>query len=546
MDFPRSCYFFSKIIFSVFLSSFAVNCSYAQKTYIPLAKDFNARYEPYLDKVGSTMHTSFKPYLSHEVSENAPYDSLNTRIIKDTKFNRSWWGRKLYNEHLLQIKKDDFFLFADFVFDFSIGNDFKTDKTFYTNSRGVWAGGTIGKGFSFSTYFFENQAKYPTYVDSLINLTRVVPGHGRPKSLYGSRDFAFASANIAYSLKKYFTFQLGTDKNFIGEGYRSLLLSDYAFYYPYFKIETNVWKIKYTCLWTAFQDLLVAPPPGYNPDDFSFRKKYATYHYLDFNIGKNNRASFGVMEAIIWKGDSVRAEGIDFNYLNPIIFLRPVEYSMSSPDNVLLGVNTKFKINSRNILYGQVIFDEFKIESLKAKDGDYRNKFGFQTGYKAYDLFGVKNLRFQSEFNYVKPFTYSHRSSLTNYGHNNEALAHVQGANFYESVNFINYQYKQWYAQLEFMYVKTGFDTAGLNYGKNIFKSYETAAQYTGNYMAQGLETKITFFEFKVAYLVNPAYNLKIEAAIANRKSENNKQTLENNFISFGIKTSICNFYYDF
>ncbi|MEO8148575.1 MAG: hypothetical protein ABI723_13095 [Bacteroidia bacterium] len=535
----------NKFLFPLILF-FIINKSFAQQSYIPLVKDFNARYEPYLDKVGSDMHTSVKPYLSNEVRANAPYDSLNTHFLKDKKFNQTWWGRKIFQEHLLQVKKDDYFLFADFVFDFSYGQDSKADKSFYTNSRGLWAGGTIGKGFAFSSYFFENQATYPTYVDSLINLTHVVPGQGRPKSLYGSRDFAFASANVSYSLKKYFTFQLGTDKNFIGEGYRSLLLSDYAFYYPYFKIETNIWKIKYMCMWTAFQDLMVPSPPGINPDDYSFRKKYATYHYLDFNIGKNNRASIGIMEAVIWRSDSVRAYSVDFNYANPIIFLRPVEFSMSSPDNVVLGLNTKFKVNSNNILYGQLLLDEFRLESLKANDGDYRNKFGLQGGYKAYNIFGVANLRFQTEFNYVKPYTYSHRSSITNYGHYNEPLAHPQGANFYESVSFLNYKYKQWFFQAEVMYVKTGLDTAGLNFGKNIFKSYEQAVHYTGNYMAQGLETKITYVDLKVSYLINPAYNLKVEAGITNRKSTNNKQTMENNFISFGIKTSICNHYYDF
>lgn len=535
-----------KIVIAVVLF-FIITKTIAQQSYIPLVKDFNARYEPYLDKVGSDMHTSVKPYLSNEVRANSPYDSLNTHFLKDKKFNKTWGGRKLFQEHLAEVKKEDFSLFADVVFDFSYSKDSKTKESSYTNTRGLWAGGTIGQRFSFSTYFFENQCEYPSYVDSLIKFDGgIVPGQGRAKNLYGSKDFAYASANISYSLKKYFTFQLGTDKNFIGEGYRSLLLSDYAFYYPYFKIEANIWKIKYMCLWTSYQDLLIAPPPNYNPDDFSYRKKYATYHYLDFNIGKNNRASIGIMEAVVWRSDSVRAQSIDFNYVNPVILLRPVEWSLSSPDNVLMGFNAKFKINSHNLLYGQLLLDEFNLNALQANNGDYRNKFGIQFGYKAYDLFGIKNLRAQAEFNYVKPYTYSHRSSLSNYGHYNEPLAHPQGANFYESVNFINYHYKQWYFQLEVMYVKTGLDTAGINYGKNIFKSYEQPAGYTGNYMAQGLETSITYIDLKLAYLINPAYNLKLEAGITNRKSENKHNTLENNFIYFGLKTAICNHYYDF
>ncbi len=241
-----------KITHITFLLILLCSKIFAQQFYIPLVKDFNARYEPYLDSVGADMHTSVKPYLANELRANAPFDSLNTRVLADKKFNKTWGGRKIFSEHLLEVKRNDFELSVDPGFDLSIGNDLISKKTFYTNSRGAWLRGTVGERFSFSSYFFDNQAKYPSYIDSIIFKTGVVPGLARPKIFKGSKDFSFASAHIAYSLKKYFTFQLGTDKNFIGDGYRSLLLSDYAAYYPYFKIETNIWKIKYMCLWTAF------------------------------------------------------------------------------------------------------------------------------------------------------------------------------------------------------------------------------------------------------------------------------------------------------
>jgi len=36
--------------------------------------------------------------------------------------------------------------------------------------------------------------------------------------------------------------------------------------------------------------------------------------------------------------------GIDFSYINPFIFLRPVEASNGSPDNALIGLTSKYKI----------------------------------------------------------------------------------------------------------------------------------------------------------------------------------------------------------
>ena len=45
---------------------------------------------------------------------------------------------------------------------------------------------------------------------------------------------------IAYRPNKIFTFLGGYGKNFFGEGYRSLLLSDNASNYPFLKLETRL------------------------------------------------------------------------------------------------------------------------------------------------------------------------------------------------------------------------------------------------------------------------------------------------------------------
>ena len=38
------------------------------------------------------------------------------------------------------------------------------------------------------------------------------------------------------------------------------------------------------------------------------------------------------------------SSGFDVNYLNPITMLRPIEFAINSPDNVLVGVNTKYTL----------------------------------------------------------------------------------------------------------------------------------------------------------------------------------------------------------
>ena len=55
-----------------------------------------------------------------------------------------------------------------------------------------------------------------------------------------------AEANLTFTPNKFIDLQLGYGRNFIGDGYRSILMSDGASPYPFFKLKTTFWKIKYT------------------------------------------------------------------------------------------------------------------------------------------------------------------------------------------------------------------------------------------------------------------------------------------------------------
>ena len=55
------------------------------------------------------------------------------------------------------------------------------------------------------------------------------------------------------------------------------------------------------------------------------------------------------------------SNGFDINYLNPITILRPIEFSINSPDNVLVGITSKYKMFLQSYIYMQLILDEFSI-----------------------------------------------------------------------------------------------------------------------------------------------------------------------------------------
>ena len=506
---------------------------------VPLERTMLQRYEEALSDKDVFFHTAFRPWTTTELRRAIPFDSLNRFPLKDSRFNKTWFGRKLRSEHLFTVNEPDFRLTVDPLFDFSVSRETETKENLYVNTRGARILGTLTDKISFYTGFYETQAKFPQYLDAFINTFTVVPGQGKVKRLEGGvYDYSMAFGGITFTPSKYFNVQLAHDKNFIGDGYRSLLLSDNSFNYPFLKLTADVWRLKYSVLYAQFIDLLSPHDP-----DIGYRKKYGTFHYLDIRIAK--RLYFGFFEGVIWKSDSMGTRNFELNYLNPVIFLRPVEASLDSPDNMMLGANVRYKILQRTSVYGQLLLDEFKLDEIKAGNGWWGNKHAFQLGIKSYSV-GIKNLNLQAELNFVRPYTFQHRSTLQNYAHYNQALAHPLGANFVEEVFLVDYRIKRWYAAAKVVTATIGWDINGENYGQNIFRDYFTYRSVYGNDILQGLQTDFLYYEVKAGYLVNPVYNFVVEIGAASRELKNNLVNEKAMLLTFGIRTSLLNKYYDF
>ena len=323
----------------------------------------------------------------------------------------------------------------------------------------------------------ENQAIFPNYVDSYISKNKIVPGQGYARDFKQSGyDYAIASGYFSLDFSKIFTMQFGHGKHFIGDGYRSLLLSDNSFNYPFLRIETKLGKLQYTNLYAELQDLRYFQNNSIdNTDQIGFAKKYMSTHYLDFKINKKMQLS--LFESVIWRTNHAPGEnGFDIQYLNPIIFLRPVEYSINSPDNMLLGLNLKYNVHSSSYAYSQLLLDEFVLDEFRNDKNFWGNKFGYQFGYKYYD-FLTKNLTTQIEYNFVRPYTYAHQNPAQNYGHYNQSLAHPVGANFSEIILLNSYSFNKFSFNTKFIFIKYGGKILNdpTSYGNDIYMS-------TGNF----------------------------------------------------------------
>ena len=520
----------------VFSVCFLLSCSLLDQN-LPLNRTIYDKVESALQQKDLPFFTSVKPFLVENVAKAISLDTV-LYLKHSFDFTKTLAGRKIFNENLLRIDSVGFSLLIDPVFEFSIG---KSDKNVWLNSRGYSLTGKVGRNFTFGSDFYENQAVFPDYLDTWTRARGIVPGQGRAKDFKNKGfDYSNASAYISYSPSRYFNFRFGHGKNFIGDGYRSLLLSDNAFNYPYLKITTTFWKIQYTNLWAEFQDR-EAPLSA----TLGYEKKYGSFHFLSANITK--RLNIGFFEAVIWEaGDSSGRRGFDVNYLNPVIFFRPVEFSLGSPDNMIMGFTVKYRINRSYSFYGQVVLDEFNLKDVMKQNGWVLNKQGYQLGLAGWNILGVPNLNLRTEYNYVRPYTYSHRSALQCYGHFSQPLAHPYGANFLESVTLASYTWKFVSLEYKFIYAMYGLDTAGINYGKDIFRSYLSYPMEYDNKVGQGLKTKLLRQDVVLAYRINPHSNLRIEAGFSLRSESNALATNNNTLFWFGISTRLGNKYYDF
>jgi hypothetical protein len=503
---------------------------------LPVSYDLNLKIGKQLYFNEKRIHTSIMPYFVSDLGNELTKDSLLISIRPESKDwqQKNWLFRKVFKQHLVEVQDSDYFFYLDFLPDLQIGK--QGNRNLWLNTRGVEVGGRIGSKFAFTSHFFEDQGKFAQYYTNFVNANRVVPGQGYAK-VYGngSFDFGYSGGTLSYTPAKYLNLQLGYDKNFIGDGYRSLLLSDNTFNYPFLKVTATLGNVRYMAMWAQFMDFYDTP----FDDETPYPKKYGIFHYLSWNATK--RLSLGLFENVMWE-----PRGLDMSFVNPIMLLRPAEYANGSPDKALIGFNGSYKISDRYVAYGQLMINEFTFKEVFANTGYWANKQGGQLGIKGFDIFKVSNLNAQVETNRVRPYSYSASNHYKNYGHYGQSLAHPYGANFAEYLGIVNYTYKRFDARLQVTQATYGLDINGLNYGKDIYKSYTTRIDDYGVNIGHGLKTKLFYTEARMAYVLNPKNNLRLELGYIYRKETSSLFDDRQHIINIGLRSSFRNLYSDF
>lgn len=304
---------------------------------------------------------------------------------------------------------------------------------------------------------------------------------------------------ISYTPNHIFNFQAGLDRNFIGEGNRSLFLSDYGKPYPFAQIRARFWHVEYLVMYQFLKE-------DYNN---TWRSKYGATHYLSWNIAKWLNA--GIFETVVFQPkDTLLNRGYELEYLNPVIFYRPQEYALGSSDNVLLGASLTARWN-QHTFYGQLILDEFLLSEIKAKSGWWANKYGAHLGAKGRFEFLKEKFFYRVEGNAVRPYTYAHLNALQNYANAGYTLAHPYGGNFVEILGELKWQKKLWMVKTFISYGIQGLDKNGKSYGGNIYQSYTNRPYDYDVSIGQGLKNNFFRNQWYFSYNYNSMYHLFVE-----------------------------------
>ena len=438
--------------------------------------------------------------------------------------------------NFLEVDTKNFFLALNPVFQYVQGIESGVNKSLFLNSKGVTARGTIGRKIGFATYITDNQERGPQFFQQQVASFRAVPGVGfyKPFKISGV-DYFDARGYLTFKAAGAIDIQFGYDKNFIGNGYRSLFLSDWGNSNLFLKLNTRIWKLNYQNL---FMELM---PQFKKSGDTLLDRKYAAMHHLSMNVTK--WLNIGVFEGVIFG----RKNRFDFQYLNPIIFYRHIEGTVGSPDNAVAGLDFKANIAHQVQLYGQFLLDEFVLSQIKNNPTSWVNKWGIQLGLKYIDAFGVDNLDIQLETNRVRPFTYTHNDTISNYTHYNQPLAHPLGANFQEFLGIIRFQpAPKWHVYLQGIFYYQGRDSAGKNFGANIFRDYTTRTMNDGFKIGSGNKATVLNTWLQVSYEMRENVFFELTGQYRHYKTINNPVASSTTLITGGVRINMFNRRYDY
>jgi hypothetical protein len=270
-----------------------------------------------------------------------------------------------------------------------------------------------------------------------------------------------------------------------------------------------------------------------------FPRKWGQTYLLDWQAAKN--FSVGIFNSVISSiEDADHTKDFGVTHFSPVIFLHSSKSPSGISNNDVAGLNLKYRITPEINVYGQLLIDQLG-------SAEWEKRYGWQLGLRIGNLLKVDGLNVQAEFNTVRPYTYAADTLTTVYAHDNEPLAHPQGANFKEAIGIAEYTYKRWWFRAEAMLTHYGADSsAAVDYGHDIFKPLYLRSREVNVRTDEGVITKLYYGDVKAAYILNKKNNLRVEAGAVYRSESNKRHTYKDMYGYIGVRFTFRKLIYDF
>lgn len=451
---------------------------------------FNSDLEAAILRNSERLPASMKPLLLNDAYLGMDkLDSIQPLLACRKETDRSLFARKLFFEHLFILDTGKIKLTLDplYHFEYTYEKD-NTSETLYKNSRGFLFRLQIGEKLAVESSFRENQARLPGYIVDRVEATDVAYGQGRVKKIGPANyDFSMASSYLSYSPSDQFNISFGQGKHFIGSGFRSHLLSDLAYNYPFlrFRLKSKDRKLNYQNLYSIYQDLLRVPSVTLSENLFS--RKFSASHYLNWSISKN--INLGLFEKNIWPLlDSSGRSRPGLNAYFPVILFNTFVEDDESMVASLLGLDFNYRINRELLFYSQLTTSDLN-------DGIRSYQLGL-------NYYPNEHWRFSVEYNEVLT------DSISNLFHYSESL------------------------NLPYVMNQTEF-IASAQYRNKRMRYQARSNFFSGN-------QEQWFNNFEIAYVVNPAVNSTLFIDLTHRDVDDLL------LIAFGWRTNLQNLYFNY
>lgn len=494
----------------------------AQNQNIPINYSISQKIERNINQSNGIGHSAVKPFVQSMIDSNSYLP-----IFADTNLYYYDFTQKLFKENLLNVHQKEVNLVCDPLFNLAAGKTFYNDTSLIikTNTRGIRVAGDITSKFSFETRFYETQVFYPMYLDSISDSRNVAFGLGRDKPFKtNGHDVGMSSGYISYSPMNNLNIQFGQGKHFIGNGYRSLLLSDNAFNYPYLSFQLNLMKGKlmYKNI-NAWLQTIERMPVSSTPEAL-FKTKNGSFRYLSFR--PNSKIEVGLFEGVVYKHyqDTLGEVAVHPSFYVPVIGVSSLANKNESSNKVVLGANLNISPIKSLLLYGQFVMDDFE-------------RTGYQAGVKWWDIADIKNSWLQVEYNKASPYLYTNSSenAIQNYAHVNQELAHPLGASFNELVVMAHFEKLRWFVTGKYFGAKkTRY--GGSTYGENIFLPNNPLV-----ILVAPEKINWSYVGAEAGYLFNVKTKMQFFVGSYLRSENQNNEWYWN----IGFRTNLNNYYYE-